>query len=230
MDTDTERLKVTGFVSKQYGAGAENPRMRRLRREFAPAPRERRKSSQGAVFLLVRLGICALLFCGVVALKLSDSESSRAVLSVLGAASGDEAERDTRLGRLRFVEIPSIISVFAPSDRPRLPVETQNRSLASDDTLLVLEASAGDKAYSPAAGLVKSVGTDAALGAFACIKTKDDTEFFVYGLKEIAVEKDQPVTQNSVLGTAENGRVCVRVYQNGRPLYPAELFGLGELQ
>ena len=227
MSEEITRIEHTGFVSKSCSA---EPRPYVLRRmQSAAAVPERKRPSQAAVYLFVRLGVCVLLFCAVLALKLANSETGARVLSLLNEQGGADSEDTSRLGRLRFVDVPSIIEVFAPSDGPELPVAAQSFSLAEDDTLLALCVSPGDTVRSPAGGTVLKTGEDPALGAFAAVSA-GETDYYIYGLENIAVEQGQPLSKNSILGSTAGGELYLRVYHRGSPENPLEHFdavGLG---
>ena len=227
MENDRESLRLGSFVSTRFKNDPQSPRLRRLAAAAAPAPERKRR---GGIYLAVRLGVCVLLFCCVLTLKLANTEKSRAALGFVAEVLGEEADPETRLGRLRFVQIPSIIDVFAPSEGPALPVAATGFSLMQDDTLLALTSEKGQSVTSPAVGLCGSVGRDELLGGFVSVRTGADAEYFVYGIEDIRVEKDQPLTKSSILGSASGGSVYVRVYKSGRPVDPSQEFDLGRLQ
>ena len=178
-----------------------------------------------AGFLMARLGVCALLLCGVIAIKLAGD--TKTLEAVSAYTEPNATETDDRLGRLKFVDLPSVIDVFAPSRAAVLPAESMGFELKNDGFDLELLVSPGEEAISPASGKVSEIGTDETLGRFVSVSADDDTVFTVYGLKELCVEAGQPVKQRARLGAAEGGRLTVRVTRAGRPLEPAEYFGLG---
>jgi len=228
---DEGGLRLTGFTTK--ASTQEKKRMRFSWGNERAKDKARRQNSQSALYLFIRLGVCVLLFCGVLALRLSKGNESTGAMALLDKALNDGAQPQTGgLGKLRFVQIPSIIDVFAPSSKPLLPVEARSFSLGEDDTLLCLETAKGDTVYCPCAANVRAVGVDDAMGRFVLLTSADEpqTELYIYGLDTVAVEQGQPILQRDIIGKAEGQRLCVKVYVNGRPLEPAAYFDLGSLK
>ena len=217
-------LETTGFVSKSCAGRFPAHVYRRAGR--ASERNEKPAKSRGAAYLLIRLGVCALCLCGVLGLKLKGDEKTLAVIGGLTGSDGAD-EGEERLGRLRFVELPSIIEVFAPSKEPLLPVNAAEIRIADDGTRLILTTDSGAEVLSPVSGSVKAVGEDDSLGRYVTVAADGDTEFTVYGFAEVAVEKGQPVRVKQRLGSLEGSEAEVRVYKGGRPVSPAEIFGLG---
>ena len=143
---------------------------------------------------------------------------------------GSETEQESRPGRLRFVQIPSIIQVFAPSSEPSLPVEASAYELIEDDTVLALAVRQGAEAHSPCTGKVKAVGFDDKLGEYVAVLGADDTEYRVFGLADISVEKGQPLTQNSILGKASGQTVFIKVFCKASPENPLDHFKPDKMQ
>ena len=228
MESDDILRPETGeFVSKSYGAS------RRVQRAFGLAahsktPGNGGRAAAGRIGLIIRLGACALLFCGALALRLNGDEASLAAVSA--AAYGEETETDEEdtLGRLRFVALPSIIDVFAPSREAILPVDALSFSTEEEGRLLVLSVRAGENVVSPAKGSVCAIGGDGENGVRIVIRTEDDREFALSGIGTPAVELGQPVKQGQKLAEAAGDRLFVRVTRGGRPVEPAEAFGLGK--
>ena len=225
-ENEFTRLETTGFVSK---SGGGRPPAHVYRRALGGAANSNKaRKSGGAAYFLVRLGVCALCLCGVLGLKLKGDEKTLAVIG--GLMKGDEQEgeeEERRLGKLRFVELPSIIEVFAPSKEPMLPVNAFELRMGDEGDLLILETDAGADVLSPVSGVVKGVGEDEKLGAYVTISAEDDLEFAVYGLTGVSVEKGQPIAMKQRLGSLAGAEARVRVYKSGRPVSPAEVFGIG---
>ena len=92
--------------------------------------------------LLILLAACTSLFMLVFVFKLISSENTLdtvAVMRSLNAENGDtenesgEKSSDEQLGRLQLVELPSLIQVFSPSDKPILPL-TFDSALVDDSS------------------------------------------------------------------------------------------------
>ena len=216
-----DRLK---FVSKSCGAGS-GPAPGRMR--AAKAVPAKKRAVADRVYLLIRIGACALLLAGAAVLRLKGDDETLAVIGKAAYGEENESESEDRLGRLRFVELPSIIDVFAPAKAAVLPTEAQSFYCDEEGRLLVLNAAPGASVVSPAAGSVAALGTDEALGDFITVRTEADEEYTLYGVGKPSVERGQPVKQGQKLAEAGGERVSVRVTRGGRPAEPAEVFGLG---
>lgn len=219
---DNAVIQTTEFVSRSCGGaarpkGGASPRSKHSRR---------RRDHPGAAYFLIRLGVCAAIFCGVLAVKLHGDDEAIAVIGK--AAFDDEAgSEEETLGRLKFVELPSIIDVFAPSDKAVLPANASSYSVEEEGRALVLSVNAGESAVSPAAGRVLDVGESEELGGFVSISVSDDISFTVSGLRSVGVERGQPVKQRQKLGEAGE-KLTVRVYEAGRPIDPETFFSMGD--
>ncbi len=220
-------LETSGFVSSPYPGGSGGRSSRRSGAVIGG--REKRKRiSCSAKYFLVRLGICAAVFAAVLSLKLLKNDKAIAVIGELTDNKGtDETEGESRLGRLRFVDLPSIAAVFAPSKGALLPVEARGFDPDADGGVR-LAAPEGTDMAAPFDGKVSAVGIDDGLGRYVSITTGGDMEFVLYGLGTVAVEKGQPVSRGQRLGSLGGGALSVRVYSEGRPVDAAEVFGLGK--
>lgn len=213
-------LETSRFVSRSAEPKAKAAVSSRRR-----SKENKSHDSFGAGFLVARLGVCALLLCGVIAVKLAGDTKTLEAVSAYTEPNATESEE--RLGRLKFVDLPSVIDVFAPSRAAVLPAKCEGFELKNDGFDLELLVEPGEEAVSPASGKVSEIGADDNLGRFVSIAASDDTVFTVYGLKELCVEAGQPVRQRARLGAAEGERLIVRITRAGRPIEPAEYFGLG---
>lgn len=222
MENESPELLGQGaFVSRLPGEG-----VRRRAGSCTVRSTEKRKHKSGSTaFLLVRIGICALLLCCALALKLSGGNDALAVMGV--RSSDEEAGEDDTLGQLKFVELPSIIDVFAPSDYAAVPVASARTEAANEGFELIMHASVGESVISPSEGTVRSVSEDGALGRCVSVAGPDDTEFVIYGFETVEVEKGQPVKIRQKLGEA-GGDITVRVYRAGRPVDAASVFGIAD--
>ena len=221
---DKTILETTGFVSEPIFTGGRRYRTAPVRRESG----RRKRLSGNAKYLLVRLAVCAAVFAAVLGLKLGKNEKAIAVLGELteGADTEDAAE-EKRLGKLRFVDLPSIIDVFAPSKSFLMPVEATGYDPDAEGGLKLVSAS-GAEVVSPFRGKVANVGIDDSLGRFVAIITDADVEIELYGLASVDAEKGQPVERGQRWGALSGGVLTVRVYSGGRPMDAAEVFGLGK--
>ncbi len=227
---ESEKLNTTGFVSKQASYKVGSPSTALVPRGAYRAAKAGKKPriSFNAAYFLVRLGICALIFGGIAVIRIRGDADKLAGLFGTESESGVSQSERERLGRLRFVELPSIIEVFAPSKEAVLPANANGFELISDNTDLILSVRSGAPVDSPTAGTVKDVGEDASLGRYVRVAADNDMEFEVYGLSEISVERGQPVKQGQRLGLSESEKLTVRAYKSGRPLDLSKVFGLGK--
>ena len=146
---------------------------------------------------------------------------------MLEAAAGEAAEEhagdEDVLGRLRFVSNGEVRSVFATSQRWRLPLSSGVRTLQNDETLLCISAQAGDAVSVSAAGEVRAVSHDEKLGDYVRVNHGSELESVYYNLKDVRVEVGQPLLAQDALGTVgDGGALYVAVLLSGAPQNPAE--------
>ena len=224
------RMAVSDFTSAPVKNKREQWRKsvsQRNRNEFEDGRNSNNNDKkERSVYMLVRLGVCALCFCTVLALKLSDTDNSAMVLSSLNSALNDEYSPDGELGRLRFVQLPSIIDVFAPSDTPIMPVTVLGIRTMEDNTLLCITTSNGADVIAVLDCTVKAIGRDEQHGDYVKVICQNDIEICYYGVTSIIVEEGQPITQNSKLGITEGEELLIRVFDTGRPIDTAKYFDI----
>lgn len=177
-------LKNNPLLSKQFGQS----------RNQAPTKvtfcRPRRKTlGFRRVFGFMMLIICASAASLLLALRISESGSlvsgdtvdSTAVFSPLRFASNnspDDAAKgdDSRAtGRLQLVQLPSILTVFAPSDNPIRPVQSDSVIVDNDSMVAKIYAGEGTPVLSALDGTVKTVSFDETLGGSLTVFSSDDT-------------------------------------------------------
>lgn len=218
---------TSDFVSRDFSSGRRNRALLPAERRRAPGPAASRRSGNGAAYLLIRLGVCAVCFCGILGLKLKGDDRTIAVIGEI-AENGAAGSAADQLGRLKFVELPSIIDVFAPSDSAVLPVDALRFELGDENELLMLTAASGAEIVSPSDGTVRAIGEDEDLGRYIRIAAEGDVEYTVYGLGELRVENGQPVKQRQTLGTSAGSSIAIRASKSGRPIDLAGLFDVGK--
>ena len=182
------------------------------------------------VFGFMMLIICASAVSLLLALRISESGSlvsgdtgdSAAVFSPLRFASNnspDDAAKgdDSRAtGRLQLVQLPSILTVFAPSDNPIRPVQSDSVIVDNDSMIAKIYSGEGTPVLSALDGTVKTVSFDEGLGGSLTVFSSDDIEITYYGLRDICVERGQPVVQRSILGNMQRDYICVHVETRAR--------------
>lgn len=210
-----ERMQLTEFVvdrPRRFGRSTSGSKGRGLRTD--------------ARSMLVKLGICALM-CALV-LLLSALQDKRAGESY-ALNSTEEEPFDETLGKLKFVELPGILEVFAAEDKFEVKLDYDAAELIGDDTTLMFVSAAAQTISLPVGGRVKAIGEDAELGAYVCVVAANDSEFQYYGLSSIAVEEGQTLRALDSLGVIEAGEsLFIKVNVSGRPENPTEFFDVGE--
>ncbi|MBO6060832.1 MAG: M23 family metallopeptidase, partial [Clostridia bacterium] len=217
-ETVSDNTSLVGFTSKPYRKAEVRSRDHNTR---STCRNDKKRS--GAGYLLVRLGICAVCFGAVLALKLKGDTEALAVIGSVTELSSERPSTDS-IGRLKFVDLPSIIEVFAPSKANLLPVESGSFMTDDEGITLRLESVPGSNVISPAAGRVLRVGSDDIHGPYVVVLTSEDIEFELYGVDSIAVEAGQPVAQRQVLGKLSGSELTVRIFKSGRPVPPTDIF------
>lgn len=147
-------------------------------------------------------------------------------LTNTGNGQEEQGEVEEVPGRLKLVQLPSIIEVFSPSDSPILPLAFDRAIVEETSLIAKLYAPSGTKVVSMLAGTVKSVSMDEELGGYVVIQSEGDIEIYYYGLSNISVEDGQPVLQHSTLGSVTNDIICLRIFERGRPIDPLEFLGI----
>ena len=198
-------------------------------------PKKHAAGRSSRLNLLLLLAACTSLFMLVFVFKLISSENTLdtvAVMRSLSAENGDtekesgEKSSDEQLGRLQLVELPSLIQVFSPSDKPILPLNFDNALVDDSSNIARIYAPSGTEVVSVLPGTVLSVSQDGNLGGYVAVRCSGDIDIYYYGLTEICVERGQPVQQNSTLGRVANDVLCLRVFRSGRPIDPLDFLGI----
>lgn len=232
-----DRMEHTGFTSGEAQGRVRVPRyiggaLGDSARKSARRIRHRTYAAPRASGILVKAGLCAAVCAAVLLLRwaqnpeaiLPDSSGLRQALSTAGETLGEGI--DDTLGRLRFVELPSIIQVFSATAQPDLGVAYESASLDGDSLLATFTLGRAQPIYAPAACKVKEMGEDPALGPYLRLSLVDaDNELVYYGLTQISVEEGQQLAVKDTLAQAE-GSFMLAVYSAGRPTDPLAYFGL----
>ena len=205
-------MKNNPLLSKQFGQS----------RNQAPTKvtfcRPRRKTlGFRRVFGFMMLIICASAASLLLALRMSESGS---------LVSGATVDSTRATGRLQLVQLPSILTVFAPSDNPIRPVQSDSVIVDNDSMVAKIYAGEGTPVLSALDGTVKTVSFDEGLGGSLTVFSSDDIEITYYGLRDICVERGQPVVQRSILGNMQRDYICVKITKAGRPIDPFDFFGI----
>ncbi len=117
-----------------------------------------------------------------------------------------------------------MLTVFAPSDNPIAPLP-MDRITVDDDLTVKVWAPAGTEVVSILDGTIKSVTEGGAEGGVVTVSHKGGYEVTFYGLRDIRVERGQPVLQRSVLGCTSGDVLRIRITKDGRPVDPTKFLG-----
>ncbi len=207
------------FNSGSTGRAAFTSREHTARRGGEPSA-----AAQAAKFAVLLACVCA--FSLLFALKLTRAEPGGEALAVFRSAmnGGTEEEDEERLGRLKLIRLPGLLSVFAPSDVPIAPLFAE-QAVTDDSYTARLFSARGTQVLSMLSGTVRSVDPAAEHGGSVTIACKNGVEITYMGLSEILVERGQPVLQRTVLGTLSGEVLYLRVSRDGRPVDPLEFLG-----
>lgn len=192
--------------------------------------RKPRKTSQSNDFveagsMLWKLGICA---CACALMLVMNNEQIKPFETE--SRNVEEAPAQTpveEMGKLRFVELPSLISVFSQKDRQVFPITCSKYTLLEDDTAVLLVPDSAQEVTAMERCTVKAVGNDENKGDYVILRADGDKEWTLYGLRDIRVEKGQPLLASDTIGTAEKGEgVYLTLRTQGRPQNMRTFFGL----
>ncbi|OQB25195.1 MAG: Stage II sporulation protein Q [Firmicutes bacterium ADurb.Bin182] len=224
---DLQRLNTTPFVSAQYAGKCEGNKKVSLKKGIFNRSRRKKfkrtaRNPAYAASMLIKICMCAGACALVLLIKLSNTpETNRAADAAIQTAT-DEPDLEQMLGKLRFVELPAILSVFGDAEKLTMPVSSGTAQIVDDERMMQILTEGDSKVVASGSGTVSEIGEDDALGMYVKIRHDDDMESIYYGFSEIAVEQGQPVKQLDTLGTLNSdGILSVRVHVNGRPRNPA---------
>lgn len=189
-------------------------------------------SSKRPIAQLILLGCCTAGFMLLFVFKILGGTSMPDVLTAMreltnsGLEQEEHGETEEAPGRLKLVQLPSIIEVFSPSDSPIMPLAFDRAIVEETSLIAKLYAPSGTKVVSMLAGTVKRISVDEELGGYVVVQSEGDIEIYYYGLNNISVEDGQPVLQHSTLGSAANDIICLRIFERGRPIDPLDFLGI----
>ena len=161
----------------------------------------------------LKIGICVFLCIVLCIVNLTIDKGKSTILS-----SSDDAGT----GKLRFVELPGIIEVFAGGDRLTMPIGSYTKATINDDNLVTFTCEPNAAVVTCSSGTVKAVGEDKTLGNYVII-LHGDIETYYYGLGYITVEERQIINTLDTLGlVSHKGVLYFKVCKNGRAQNPTE--------
>lgn len=132
-------------------------------------------------------------------------------------------EDDDAPGKLRFVELPGIIEVFAGGDELTMPVGEYKSAILDENTnLLQLTTTSNATVVTCGSGTVKAIGKDETYGNFVVIR-HNDLETYYYGFGYITVEEKQVINKLDTLGLlTQSGVMYLQVQENGKAVDPCD--------
>ena len=159
-----EKAETGAFVTNSGELG---------RRSFPKRQRSKGRKKRGgyALSMMVKLGLCALGCAAALLIKLyGDTDETKETLYASSANSGNsnEDDLDEMLGKLRFVELPGILEVFAPDGLMELPI-SGNVSSQADGELMTISVDKEQQVRASLEGSVKETGEDAEKGLYVCL-------------------------------------------------------------
>ncbi len=225
-----EKAEMSAFISEPMGGA----RCRTAGRGGKRAKKRKKHREMYAASMLVKVGVCVVACAAVLLIKLTQSQTQADLSELMepgtsSSTGGSEDEFDEMLGKLRFVELPGILEVFAPDERMALPVEARACTLIEDETLLKLDVESGQSVKAAFAGKVKTVGEDTEYGLYVEMILDNGLETVCYGLASVAVEEGQPVAKADDIGTTQDGSALyLGLRENGRPRNPLDYYRMEE--
>ena len=214
-----EQLETTPFITSEHGKRRRTP-LAVLPRARIARPKRRARSGGS---MAVKIGVCFGVFLLVMAIQLLFDPFGRASVETGGTAPNPDEGTDETLGRLRFVSGGNVSSVFSGAQRWSAPVSDAASFTTRADSIMEIQALAGDVVSCPASGEVREIGTDGALGEYLRIAHGNGLESIYYNLQSVLVELGQPVLALDTLGTVgESGTLYVSVLQSGQEQPPED--------
>ncbi|MBQ9949584.1 MAG: M23 family metallopeptidase [Clostridia bacterium] len=179
----------------------------------------RSREEIGFSSISIKIGLCIALCIALCIVNLTTETGKE------GSFFADYEKGDDSPGKLRFVELPGIIEVFAGGDKLTLPVGEYDSAKLDDDTLvLTLHTKSNATVVTCASGTVKAIGEDEKMGNYVVIR-HGDLETYYYGLGYITVEERQVINKLDTLGLlTHTGVMCFKVCKNGIPQNPCDYF------
>lgn len=161
----------------------------------------------------IKIGLCIAICIALCIINLIQTPNQSA---------NNTYEDDDSPGKLRFVELPSIIEVFAGGDELTMPIGQYTEAELDDNNILTLKSSSNATVVTCSSGTVKAIGTDDELGAYVVIH-HGDIETYYYGLGHISVEERQIINKLDTLGLlTQSGILRFKICKDGKIQDPRE--------
>lgn len=196
--------------------------------QYKTKRRSDRQDTVEAGSMLCKLGLCASA-CALMMLV----NAQQAEYTDTGDVYADEQTTDQDvedMGKLRFVQMPGLLSVFSVNRSFELPLNYRSFTLSQDDAFLTLVSAQNQDLTAWAACQVTTIDKDKTLGHYVCLQTQDGREWQCYGLHEIYVELGQRIVEKDSIGSVKkDADVGFRVLENGDPINISTVFNLESL-
>lgn len=191
-----------------------------------PVPRHTRTRRSGADVeaggMLVKLGICA----AACLLVLVANEKEAVGVYAAEQAQGYAEEVEEEPGKLHFVEMPGLLSVFAPKDAYELPIECAEHHVSNGNTQLCMVAAQTQSVACPMDARVLETGEAAEQKAYVRLLA-DGAEYLFTGFSSISVEAGQGLLSGDTLGSVEAGAtLSLELWEDGEAVDISERFSL----
>ena len=161
----------------------------------------------------LKIGLCIALCIGLCIVNLT-MERGKSV-----AYSGSD---DTTTGKLRFVELPGLIEVFAGGDKLTMPIGEYSSAAIDDNYMVTFTCKPNATVVTCSSGTVKAVGEDEKYGNYVVI-LHGDIETYYYGLGYITVEERQVINTLDTLGLlSHDGILNFKICKNGASQDPTQ--------
>lgn len=164
---------------------------------------------KGNVSILLKTGLCVAA-CAVLLLSAQNGDT----LNMESEGNGIE-----ELGKLKFVELPGLISVFAPTSSLQAPLANSEVEYASD--YAIFTAKGDQQIFSMLSGNVRYVSYDSEQGGqcVSIMSQGSDVEMIISGMQYCTVEEGQKVERGDSIGVAlKVEEVVVKLLKSGRPV------------
>ena len=220
-----ERMGVKTFETEEIGSGARlsGYRTDENRRRVSEGKRGKKSPGKWKVTntTVVKVGVCAAACAFFFVMKAVDFAPASELISGVRFAVSEEPDMSELLGKLQFVELPVVLSVFSGNDKMAIPVSAPYVSVDEESGFAEWDGAPNAQVVAVSAGEVRAIGEDALLGQYVRLMHSDELETIYYGLQTVQVEQGQPLRRNDTIGTlGEDGTLRMCVLRGGAPQSP----------
>ena len=161
----------------------------------------------------LKIGLCIALCIGLCIVNLTMGKGQSVVYS---------GSDDTSTGKLRFVELPGMIEVFAGGDKLTMPIGDYASAVIDENNMVTFTCKSNATVVTCSSGTVKAVGEDEKLGNYVVI-LHGDIETYYYGLGYVTVEERQVINTLDTLGLlSHDGILNFKICKDGAVQNPTK--------